>query len=79
MTRKMTILPGLYQSANPSISWKTLKICALITSIQAIMTVLSCSDLLTGLFVSGSPKVGETNKERTVIPASMRQLLQTIL
>jgi len=43
------------------------------------MNVLSCNDLLTGLFVSGSPKVSETNKERTVMSAFMRQLLQTIL
>ena len=57
----------------------TVKICALINSVPAIMTVLSCSDLLTGLYVSGSPKVSEMNKERALMPASMRQLLQSLL
>jgi hypothetical protein len=57
----------------------TVKICAIITSIPAIMTVLSCSDLPTGLCISGSPKVSEMIKERAVMPASMWQLLQTIL
>jgi hypothetical protein len=48
------------------------KICELITSIPAIMTMLSCSYLLNGRCVSGSPKVSEMNKERSVMPAFMR-------
>jgi len=40
MARKMTVLTGLYKSANQPKTWKTLKICVPTTSVPPITTVL---------------------------------------
>lgn len=76
--KKNYYLAGLSISTSTHILENCVKICTVITSVPAIMTVLSCSNL-TGLCVPSSLKVSETNKERTVMPASVQQLLQTVL
>jgi len=77
--KKNYYLIGLSIGTSIHILENCVKICTLINSVPAIMIVLSCSDLLTELCVSAFRKVSKTNKERTVMPASTQQLLQTVL